>query len=141
MYCLCLCLNQLRQEAVLDLLTIEHLHSVLKFASTSVVDQIDTFLADLSTFLVRLVASCFLLDTSSTIRSLLNLVGVWIVRSAIVINAAVSVCRTVGLVVGLVKAYAERMKLVQAKYITTPGLEGRQAEVEESRNATNWLEA
>lgn len=49
------------------------------------------------------------------------------------------------LVAGLVKAYGDRMKLVQAKYTVnatatiTTGQEGREAEIEGNRNPTNWL--
>ena len=104
-------------------------------------DQIDAIIADFSTFLIHLVASSFLLDISAGLRDILNILGVWLVRCAIFLNVVVSMCRTVGLVVGLVKAYSDRMKLIQAKYTPniTTNTEERAAEIQASRNPTNWL--
>jgi len=104
-------------------------------------DQIDFSIADLTTFLVYLVASSFLLDFSSKAKDLINQVGIWLVRCSIFLNVGVSVCRTVVMVKGLVKAYGDRMKLIQAKYapnITTTQYD-RDIEMSDTRVTSNWL--
>ena len=104
-------------------------------------DQIDFSIADLSTFLVHLVASSFLLDFSSEVKNLINQFGMWLVRCAIFLNVGVSVSRTVVMVIGLVKAYGDRMKLIQAKYapnITTTQYDP-DVETSDIHAPSNWL--
>ena len=104
-------------------------------------DQIDSSVADFCTFSVHLVASSFLMDFSDKAKDLINQFGMWLVRCAIFLNVAVSISRTLVMVVGLVKAYGDRMKHIQSKYTTnivTTQYE-RDVEMSETRGTSNWL--
>lgn len=75
-------------------------------------DHYEALIVEACTFAVYSLACSFLFDFSST-RELLGAIGKWTVLLAIGGNAAMSVLRTVGLVAGLVKAYAERRKAMK----------------------------